>query len=97
MEKTNVESAPKRRLNRLGIYAAGSYLSIIVVVYAVGISTPDQGYGWVTFFLLGMPWSLIVAAVHLDPFLFPLPCLMLNAGILYLLGTLFGKHRRPVS
>jgi hypothetical protein len=51
----NVESAPKRGLNRLGIYAAASYLFIIVVVYAITayISPSDPGgYEWVPFFLL---------------------------------------------
>jgi len=44
------------------------------------------GYDWIPFLMLTIPWSRLGASVWLG--------LILNAGLLYLLGVLFDKVRR---
>lgn len=76
--------------NRLGICFAVTYLVIAVAVYtitAVTTKPSNVGLDWIPFFMLAMPWSKIDARLLL-------PGLIINAGILYLLGTLLGKFRR---
>ena len=80
----------KNRPNRLGIYAAATYLFIVVLVNLLTAYTgkPDgSGLEWIPFFMLAMPWPKIDARLLL-------PGLVINAGILYLIGMFVGKLRR---
>jgi hypothetical protein len=85
-----VRQALKSRPNRLGIYAAATYLFIAALVYVLTAYTgkaDSSGLEWLPFFMLAMPWPRIDARLLL-------PGMIINAGILYLLGTLLGKFRR---
>lgn len=78
------------RPNRLGIYASATYLFILALIYVLTAytgKTDDTGLEWIPFFMLGMPWVKVDARLLL-------PGMIINAGILYLLGTLVGKFRR---
>jgi hypothetical protein len=80
----------KNRPNRLGIYAAATYLFIVALVYVLTAytgKTDDTGLEWIPFVMLAMPWPKIDARLLL-------PGMIINAVILYLLGTLVGKFRR---
>jgi hypothetical protein len=84
--------ASKQRPNRLGAYIAAAYLAIVVAVYLLtqfGGKPDEFGYRWIPFLMLAMPWSRI--AVQLV-----IPAFLLNAAILYLLGTLLENLRRRV-
>jgi hypothetical protein len=69
-----------------------SYAFIVVLVYSYTSFTtkPDNvGLDWIPFVMLAMPWYAI------NPqFLFP--GLIVNAGILFFLGTLVEKVRRRI-
>jgi hypothetical protein len=87
-----VEATLKARPNRVGIYAAVSYAFIVVLVYSYTSFTtkPDNvGLDWIPFVMLAMPWYAINSQ-----FLFP--GLIVNAGILFFLGTLVEKVRRRI-
>jgi hypothetical protein len=88
LEDVDLKASLKGRSNRLGIYAAAVYLFIVAVVYILTAytgTTDDSGLQWIPFFMLGLPWSRISAQ-----FLFP--GLIINAGILFLIGTLVEKY-----
>jgi hypothetical protein len=79
----------KGRPNRLGIYLAALYLLLVAIAFAFGAlnNNPDNlGYN-VPVFVLCVPWSLIRAHIFL-------PGWLLNATIIYLLGTLSDSLRR---
>jgi len=82
----------KARPNRLGIYVAAGYVLIVAGVYAVtayGGKPSGLGYEWIPFIELAMPWAWIDERLPSLIFGF-----IVNAGILYLLGTFFEKFRR---
>ena len=82
-----VRQALKSRPNRLGIYVAATYLFIVALVYVLTAYTgkkDDTGLAWIPFFMLAMPWPKIDARLLL-------PGLIINAGILFLIGTLVEK------
>jgi hypothetical protein len=81
---------PKDRPNRIGIYLVALYLILVAIAFAFGAThnQPDNvGYNWLPVMVLSMPWSVIRAHIFL-------PGWVLNAVILYLLGTLPGMFRR---
>jgi hypothetical protein len=85
-----VRQALKNRQDRLGVYAAAIYLFIALLVYVLTAytgETDETGLSWIPFFMLAMPWPRIDGRLLL-------PGLIVNAGILYLVGTLVGKLRR---
>ena len=80
------------RPNCLGIYVATAYVFIVGGVYAVTAynTKPDNvGYDWIPFVMLSMPWTAISMKYLQLGFI-------LNAGILYLAGTLLEKLRRRI-
>jgi hypothetical protein len=83
------ETSKKPRQNRVGIYAAASYAFAVVGVFAYTLynTQPEYiGYDWIPLLMLAMPWSRFGAS--------PVLGVILNAGLLYLLGVLFEKLRR---
>ena len=87
-----VRQALKIRPNRLGIYVAATYLFIVALVYVLTAYTgkkDDTGLAWIPFFMLAMPWPRIDARLLL-------PGLIINAGILFLIGTLVEKFWRSM-
>jgi uncharacterized membrane protein len=88
-----MEAEQKGHPNRFGIYVAAIYLLIVLGVYAITEynTKPDNvGYDWIPFELLALPWPAISVRLLIPGFI-------LNAGILYLLGTLLEKlwRRHP--
>ncbi|MDQ2842399.1 MAG: hypothetical protein M3Y72_15410 [Acidobacteriota bacterium] len=62
-----------------------NYIFVVGVVFAFTAynTKPDNvGYDWIPFVLLSMPWYGIEARLLL-------PGLVVNAGLMYLLGALF--------
>lgn len=80
------------RVNPGGFCVSATYVLVVVLIFALTALTTkpsNVGLDWIPFFLLASPWSL------LNPRLL-LPGLVLNAVLLYLLGTLLYKlWRRP--
>lgn len=88
----------KDRPNLLGIYIAGTYAVLVVAVYTItafasipslGGKPTEFGYEWIPFLYLAMPWALMHERLPFLIFGF-----IVNAGALYMLGTLFEKVRR---
>jgi bacteriorhodopsin len=87
--EADMDEAPKRRPNWLGAKVAGTYAVLVAGLFALTahVSTPsDMGYGWIPLILLAMPWTaarqdLLIAG------------LILNTGILFLVGTIVGSLR----
>jgi hypothetical protein len=79
-------------VNRGGFCVAGIYSPRVVFVFASTASTPkadNVGYGWIPSILLSIPWY------GMNPlFLFPL--LIVNGGLMYLLGALFDTLLRRI-
>jgi hypothetical protein len=72
------------RVNPGGFYLAATYMLIVVVVLALTAATTkpsNVGLDWIPFVLLSMPWYALDARLLL-------PGLVVNAGLMYLLGTL---------
>ena len=78
----------KFQAHHYGAYAAVAYAMIVVGVFAYTAyaTKPDYlGYDWIPFILLTRPWSAICA---------PVLGLILNAALLFILGTLLERLRR---
>lgn len=88
-----VKATLRNHLNHGGCWFAGTYVLIVVAVFlwtAATTKPSNVGLDWIPFALLSMPWY------WLDPRLL-VPGLIVNAGLMYLLGTLFQVFRRPQS
>jgi hypothetical protein len=91
-----METELKGRPVRLGIWFAAIYIVIVAGVYVMtSTSKPDEfGYIWIPFLMLAMPWYSFIARFFTPNWLMPaIPGFVLNAGILFLAGTLLGKRR----
>jgi hypothetical protein len=74
----------KNRVNPGGFCVAATYVLVVVAVFALTALTTkpsNVGLDWIPFVLLAMPWYF------LNPRLL-LPGLIVNTGLMYLLGTL---------
>ncbi len=93
-----MQDVPKRRRARLGVWFAATYLVIVVAAYLWAvIGKPDAfGYVWLPFFILAAPWYRLADQFFDTEALVSLaiPCFILNAGILFLIGALIGKLYR---
>ena len=75
----------KDHLNPGGFCVAASYVLIAIVVFALTTSTTkpsNLGFDWIPLALLSMPWY----ALHVRLLV---PGLIVNTGLMYLLGALF--------
>ena len=75
----------KDRVNPGGFCVATTYVLIVVVVFVLTASTTkpsNVGLDWIPFVLLSMPWYALDGRLLV-------PGLIVNAGLMYLLGTLF--------
>jgi hypothetical protein len=73
-----------RHINPGGLWLGAIYLIAVIVAYAIIAYTTkpgNVGYDWIPFVLLAMPWYRLY-----PPLL--LPGLLINTGLMYLLGTL---------
>ena len=73
------------RVNPGGFYIAATYLLIVVVVFALTAFTTkpsNVGLDWIPLMLLSMPWYALDVRLLVPGFI-------VNAGLLYLLGTVF--------
>src|SRR5579875_3347507 len=73
----------KNRISLGGFCVAAAYTLIVVMVFALTAVTTNPskvGYDWIPFILLSMPWYAMNASLLL-------PGLMMNAALMYLLGT----------
>ena len=71
-------------VNPGGFYLAATYVLIVVVVFALtaSITKPSNvGLDWIPFVLLSMPWYALDVRLLV-------PGLIVNTGLMYLLGTL---------
>ena len=71
-------------VNPGGFYLAAIYVLTVVVVFALTASTTkpsNVGLDWIPFVLLSMPWYALDVRLLL-------PGLIVNTGLMYLLGTL---------
>jgi hypothetical protein len=71
-------------VNPGGFYLAATYVLIVVVVFALTASTTkpsNVGLDWIPFVLLSMPWYALDVRLLA-------PGLIVNTGLMYLLGTL---------
>lgn len=84
---------PTPRRSRLGIYFALVYLLIVIAVFTLTASSKPSGFGyeWIPVVWLAIPWSMLGDNMPILIFGF-----FANAGILYLLGTLFEKLLRQL-
>jgi hypothetical protein len=83
----------RNRVNPGGFCVSATYVLVVVFVFALTALTTkpgNVGLDWIPFFLLASPWSL------LNPRLL-LPGLVLNATLMYLLGTLLHTLRRHLT
>ena len=74
----------KDRVNPGGFCFAATYVLIVVVVFALTASTTkpsNVGLDWIPFVSLSMPWYAVDVRLLV-------PGLIVNAGLMYLLGTL---------
>ena len=72
-------------VNPGGFSVAATYVLIVVVVFALTASTTkpsNVGLDWIPFVLLSMPWYALDVRLLV-------PGLIVNTGLMYLLGTLF--------
>ena len=72
------------RGNLGGFYLAATYVLIVVFVFALTASTTkpsNVGLDWIPFVLLSMPWYALDVRLLV-------PGLIVNTGLMYLLGTL---------
>ena len=75
--------------NRVGFYCAGSYLLIVVSVFAYTTyhTKPENvGYDWIPFYLLSLPWTSIIPGARQNFMI----GFFLNGVFFYLLGWLLG-------
>jgi hypothetical protein len=88
----------KDRPNRLGIHVAAAYAALVVAVFAITASASipalggkpsGLGYEWIPSIYVAVPWSWTDERLA-----FLILGFIVNAGVLYLLGTLFEKFRR---
>jgi hypothetical protein len=74
----------RNHVNPGGFCVAATYVLVVVVVFAVSAYTTkpgNVGYDWIPFVLLAMPWYRLHTQLLL-------PGLIVNASLMYLLGTL---------
>lgn len=95
-----METPLKGRPNRLGIYLAGAYVLLVVGVFAFIASGKPSGLGYeiIPLTWLAAPWYYLFLYTpwwDMDERVLCILGFILNAGILYLLGALFEKLRRP--
>ena len=77
-----MRDVPEFRYSRLALYAAASYIVLVVGVFAwtSAVTRPEYlGYEWFPLMMLAMPWTNNLGIV---------PGFIVNAGIIYLLGAL---------
>ena len=77
----------KAILNPVGFRLAGIYLILVLVIFLLTAATtkPSKvGLDWIPFLLLSWPWLSWQGGTQCL-----LPGLLVNAGILYFVGTLF--------
>jgi hypothetical protein len=90
-----METASKGRRTHLGICFAVIYIVTVLAAYLwATIGKPDEfGYVWLPFFILAAPWYRLADQFFVTEPLVPLaiPCFILNAGILFLVGALIGS------
>jgi hypothetical protein len=80
-------------VNPGGLCVSATYILVVVFVFALtGLTTKPSNVGldWIPFFVLAMPWSFLSQRLLL-------PGLILNAGLMYLLGALFHTLWRCVT
>jgi hypothetical protein len=80
----DLKATLRNRVNPGGFCVSATYILIAVAVFALTAFTTkpsNVGLDWIPFMLLSMPWY------GLNPWLL-LPGLILNACLMYLLGTL---------
>ena len=82
---------PKKRHNLIGVYAAGSYVFIVVALGGLtaysSYAHPDDGMQWIPFMLLASPW--VEMNQHLLIF-----GLIVNTIFLWAIGSLIETIRR---
>ena len=85
----------RNRISLGGFCGAATYALIVTIVFTLTAFTTkpsNVGYDWIPFILLSMPWYAINASLLL-------PGLIVNAALMYLLGTalqaLYGRVTRP--
>ncbi|MBT9331348.1 hypothetical protein [Paracidobacterium acidisoli] len=86
------EAVKKSRKGRLGIYLAAGYIVLVVAVYILTAATTkpsNVGLDWIPFVMLAFPWYQMDIHLLLSGF-------VINAGILYLIGTLAGTLWREM-
>jgi len=90
-----METAPKGRRTRLGIWLAAVYIALVAAALALAtIGKPDEfGFRWIPFVELSMPWFAFLEHFFTPDFLLPaIPGFVLNAGILFVVGRMIGKR-----
>jgi len=95
-----METAPKGRRTRLGVWFAAIYIILVAAALALAtIGKGDEfGYRWIPFVELSMPWFAVLEHFFTPDFLLPaIPGFVLNAGILFLAGRLIGKRPSAVG
>ena len=88
----DLKATLRNRLNPGGFCTAATYVLIVVGVYATTVLTTKPGsldYDWIPFMLLAMPWYWLYRWLLL-------PGLIVNAGLMYLLGTALQTFWRRV-
>ena len=81
------------RVNPGGFCVAAAYVLAVVIVFTLTALTtkPDNvGLDWIPFVLLAAPWYVLDTRLLL-------PGLILNVGLMYLLGTLLHTRWRRAN
>ncbi len=89
----DLKATLRSRVNPGGFCVAAAYTVVVVLVFALTASTTkpgNAGLDWTPFILLSILWY------GLDPRLV-VPGLILNVGLMYLLGTLLQTFWRRLS
>ena len=95
-----METAPKARRTRLGIWLAAVYIALVAAALDLAtIGKPDEfGFRWIPFVELSMPWFAFLEHFFTPDYLLPaIPGFVLNAGILFFAGRLIGKRPSAVG
>ena len=88
----NLKGIMNDRVNPGGFCVAATYVLIVVVVFALTASTTkpsNVALDWIPFVLLSMPWYALDVRLLV-------PGLIVNVGLMYLLGTLLHTLRRRI-
>jgi len=89
-QKMDLKAKLRSHVDPGGFRLAAIYVLAVVFVFALTTKPDNVGLDWIPFVLLAIPWYLLDTRLLL-------PGLILNVGLMYLLGTLLHTRWRRAN